>query len=131
MTIATTDKTQTHRYRVIVLDVWGHAPHEDGNADCPGGDRCDGYTVNDAHYTRHTIEVTAKEHVYQGVSIGTSSFYLADDAEFVRVLVADGLLTPDCTAESIEVEDPSDGDLLYVNRKEDGKPLIQLQRVPS
>jgi hypothetical protein len=114
-----------HKYKVIALDVWGHGPeHEKYN--CDGN--CDGYTVNDAHYTGRTIEVSADEHVY---NVGTPREFrdcFASDAEIIRACVEGDFLTADCTPEFIEIDGENDY-TLYVNRKEDGCPLLQLERV--
>ncbi len=118
-----------HRYKVIALDVWGHGLDECAQYECKGGDHCDGYTVNDAHYTGHTIEVTAKEHVYNEGKEGEFRSFEADDAEFIRSLVEADMLTPDCTVDAVEVDGEPDG-LLSIDRKEDGKYLLQLERVP-
>ena len=111
-----------HKYRAISLDVWGHGPDEHEEFDCDG--ECEGYFVNDVHCAGK-IEVDAEEHVYNEGSPSEFYRHSSSDAEIIRVLVEDGFLTPDCTADNIEI-DGSDDLTLYINRKEDGKPLLQL-----
>lgn len=117
--------SRTHRYKVIGLDVWGHGPDEHEKYHCDG--ECDGYTVNDAHYCGE-IDVAAVETIYNAGTPRQSSHWGATDTELIRVLVDGAYLTPDCTADVIEVEGEDDY-TLYLNRKEDGKPLLQLERV--
>jgi hypothetical protein len=126
--------TQLQRFKVIALDVWGHGPGEH-EPECmrDGEVMCDGYTVNDAHYTGSTIEVSADEKLYNAGTPHESRAFVAEHAAIVRALVEASMLTAACTPESIEI-DGEDDSLLFVNLRvdndpEDGKPLLQLERV--
>lgn len=96
-------------YRVIGLDVWGHGPDEHSQYECSGD--CEGYNVNDAHYCGD-------------VEVGTDS-----DADIIGALVKWGYLTPDCTPTAIEVD--GEPEFLFINRKDDKRPLLQLELVQS
>ena len=96
-----------NKYRVYSLDVWGHGPDECAQYDCDGN--CDGYQVNDR------------------CKVGTVE--IEDDtgpAPIIAALVSAGYLTADCSEESIDVD--GDGEFMVeINRKSDGKYLLQLE----
>lgn len=117
--------TQTHKYRVIALDVWGHGPDEHEKYDCDG--ECDGYTVNDAHYCG-AIEVTAQPHLFNEGKEGQFCVWEASDAEILRACIEAGYLKDICKPETVEIDGENDY-TLFLNWKEDGCPLIQLERV--
>jgi len=94
------------KFNVWGLDVWGHGHDECSSCKCPGGDLCEGYSVND-RFKIGTIEIDGKTSV-------------------VKILVDAGFLTPDCTDDTIEVDGDPDF-MLEVNRKSDGKYLLQLE----
>jgi hypothetical protein len=123
---------QSQRFKVISLDVWGHGPEEHEKYGCEpdahGEYRCDGYTVNDAHYTSYTVEVSAAKVYYNQGTAFASSEYHTEAGEIIKACVEAGMLTPDCNADTVEV-DGEDEHTLFLNRKEDGKPLIQLERI--
>jgi hypothetical protein len=119
--------TERQTFKVITLDVWGHGPDECAEYDCDG--ECDGYTVNNAFHAGQ-IEVDAEEHVYNPGTPNEFRDCFADDATMIKALVDGGYLTPNCTAESIEIEGENDY-TLYVNRESDNKPLLQLERVKA
>jgi hypothetical protein len=116
-----------HRYSVIGLDVWGHGPDEHKDYDCDG--ECDGYTVNNA-WRIGEIEVLADRHDYNVGSPHAFTSYFASDETIVKALVEAGYLTPDCTPVDIEIDGENDYGL-SVDRKKDGKPLLQLERIPQ
>lgn len=91
-------------YNVWTLDVWGHVEADPKDCDCEN--ECPGYTVNDRREVG-TVEID-------------------DQTPVIRTLVEHGFLTPDCDDKSIEV----DGDpefMIEINRKSDGKYLLQLE----
>lgn len=139
-------------FRVWGLDVWGHAAddceveHEkdcceaasdsfvlgeddDGAkdaCDCDRHEQCDGYTVNDR--TKFgTIEVRAEG---QRWNVGTpqefTSFHPTDKA-VIDALIAALYLEIGCTEETIEIDGDWDFSLA-VDRKSDGRPLLQIER---
>lgn len=96
-------------YDVIALDVWGHASAECAEYDCPGGDRCEGFQVND-RWRVGSIEVSEA----------------AYDAAIVLALEAKGFLTPHGVA-CAEIEDNSDGTFLEVVDRETREPFFHLE----
>lgn len=101
------------KFRVYSLDVWGHGPDECAKYDCPGGDRCAGYCVND-RASAGTVEIDLD----------------AENPGIVAALVAEAFLTPDCDDKTIE----TDGDpefMIEINRKSDGRYLLQLEPVDA
>ena len=74
------------------------------------GNENDGFSVNDRH------EVGSVE--------------LSDDAtcaDVVKALIANGLITPQTTAEQVSMDDASDVDL-YLDNATSGEPLFHLER---
>lgn len=148
------NQTKTFKYRVWSLDVWGHGSDECNETlgcscivqceECEGkgcddcdlkgtihdtdGHECDGdFTVNDRCDVGE-IECTA-EGTYHNV--GTphqfESFHVSDE-ELLRVLITDNFIKEEITLKDIEF-DSSDGDFIEVNRKDDGRPILQLDKV--
>lgn len=115
----------TCKYRVVSLDVWGHGPEDHDKYDCEG--ECEGYTVNDAHYCGE-IEVETETTIYNVGSPQEFACEAPTDAAILKVLIEGQYLTPDCTEDVIEIDGESDY-TLYLNRKEDGRPLLQIERV--
>ncbi len=102
------------QFKIISLDVWGHGPDACKQSGCDGN--CDGYIVNDAHYTGRTVEVP---------DTGDDA---AREATIVRALVDAGELNEKCLAPgTIEIDGEEDY-TLYVNDARDGQPLLQLER---
>lgn len=95
-------------FKVHGLDVWGHVESDPKDCDCTH--ECDGYQVNDIYPSGGTVEISEDD----------------SDATIVKALVEGDFLTADCTSDSIEV-DNNDQLTFYINRKSDGRPLLQLR----
>lgn len=100
-------------YKVISLDVWGHSYKDCAKYDCPGGDRCDGFTVNDAHHTNRTVEIVED----------------ATDEAIVAALIDAGELNEIARPKGAIKIDGEPDHMLYVEDGEDGRPLIHLECV--
>lgn len=100
------------KFKVITLDVWGHGPDTCEKWGCPGGDRCEGYTVNAAYHTGRSIEVENTE-----------------IATLLKALVDNGELLPKCLEPGVIEIQGDDETTLYVNDGSDGQPLLQLENV--
>jgi len=131
-------------FRVWGLDVWGHAEGDceeehgdecasnDGegplypDCDCDRHEQCDGFTVND-RTKLGVIEVRAEGQRWNaGTPHESTTFYPTDKAA-IDALIAGGYLTSDCTEETIGLDWELDTSLA-VDRKSDGRPLLQLER---
>ncbi len=117
---------QTHKFKVISLDVWGHGPEHE-KYDCDGN--CDGWTVNDAHYTGRTIEVEACEQVYNADTPHEFREFGASHEAIINACIEAGMLTSACAEKNAITFDGEDDHTLYLEDAETGRPLIQLERV--
>lgn len=104
------------KFKVISLDVWGHAPDDCSKYDCPGGDRCEGFTVNAAYYTGRTIEVP------DDVAIGQPFV----DA-LINSLIEAGELNELARGKgAVQIDGESDF-TLFLNDGKDGRPILHLE----
>lgn len=95
------------KFKVHRLDVWGHVESDPKSCDCKH--ECPGYTVNDIYPSGSTIEIENP----------------LDDQKVIAALIDDQYLNGALPMEAFEV----DGDpefMIEVNRKSDGKYLLQL-----
>lgn len=123
----TTDETQKQTFKVISLDVWGHGPDEHEKYDCDG--ECEGYTVNDAHYTGREITVEAPRKVYNEGKPQAFAEYHADDSAIIKALVDAGELNDKALEPDAIKIDGEDDYTLFLEDTKTGHPLVHLERV--
>jgi hypothetical protein len=92
------------KFTVWSLDVWGHVEADPKDCDCER--ECPGYIVNDR------------------CKVGTVE--IGDQDPVIKTLVEGGFLTDDCDDKSIDVDGDPDF-MIEINRKSDGKYLLQLE----
>ena len=114
---------QEQKWVVWGLDVWGHAPEECEYDDEDRPVECCSFTVNDRS-KRGTVMIRCKgmrfnvgtEHEFESFSPNT------DD-------VTKALVDAEYFVETAEIEADGESEfMLEVNRKSDGRPLLQLER---
>jgi hypothetical protein len=94
-------ETRTFKYRVIALDVWGHGP------------------------TEHE-EVEARERIYNEGTPHESRAFSVEAQTLISRLVEGGFLGNALNASNVKLDGEDDG-MLYLEREEDGLPLIHLE----